>query len=75
MLISQYIKIHFMKYRISLNRCCPRIVAAQSEALSESSSIRSTCTCVLILSDDGHQASARTVRVVQLVSTAESRTE
>ena len=44
-----------------------RIVAAAS--------IRGTRTRVRMISDDGHQASARAIRVVRHVSTAESRTE
>ena len=54
-------------YRISSNRCHPRIVATPT--------IRGTRTCMRIVSDDGRRASARAVRVLQLVSTADSRIE
>ena len=54
-------------YRISLNRCRPRIVAAAT--------IRGTHTLMQIFSDDVHRTSARAVCDVKLVSTADSRTE
>ena len=68
------------KYRISLNRHHPWMVAAQLEALSEINvvlnSSRSSCTWHMqMISDDGHQASTRAVCVVWLISAADSRTE
>ena len=47
-------------YRISSNRRHPWIVA-----------VASTCTRMRIISDNNHHASARAVRVVRLVSTAD----
>ena len=69
---------------ISSNRRRPRIVAAQSEALERNkrrprivaaASKHGTRICVRMISDHGHHASARTVCVVQVVPTADSRTE
>ena len=60
-------------YRISSNRRRPRIVAAQSEALERNK--RGTRTRVRMISDDGHHASARTVFVVRVVPTVDSRSE
>ena len=54
-------------YRISLNRCRTRIVAAASK--------RGMCPCVQMVFDDGNHASASTVCVVRVVPTADSRTE
>ena len=72
-------------YRISLNRCRPRIVAAQSEALGRNrchpqivaaASKCGTCSHVRRVSDDGHHTSARTVCVARTsLSTADSRSE
>ena len=69
---------------ISSNRCHPQIVAAQSKALEHNkcrpriaaaASKHGTCTRVRMISDDCHHASARTVRVVRVIPTADSRTE
>ena len=69
---------------ISSNRCHPRIVAAQSKALEHNkcrpriaaaASKHSMCTRVRMISDDCHHTSTRTVRVVQVIPTADSRTE
>ena len=49
------------------NKRCAQIVAATSK--------RVTRMRVRMLSDDGHHASARTVCVVRVVPTADSRTE
>ena len=54
-------------YHISSNKHHPRVVAAAT--------IRGTCIRMRIISDDGNQTSARAVCVVQLISTADSRTE
>ena len=43
--------------------------------IDATASRRGTHTRMRIISDDGHQASVRAVCVVQLVSTADSRTE
>ena len=53
------------------NKHHPRIVVVAT------TSIRSTCTHtgIQVISDDGHWDSARAVSVVQLVFTAEGRTE
>ena len=40
-----------------------------------STGIHGTCTCVEIISDNGHQASAKAICAVRVVSTADSRTE
>ena len=74
-------------YRISMlpsNSCRPRIVPTQSKALDQNkrrfrivaaANKRSTRTCVRIISDDGHHTSARTVCLVRVIYTADSRTE
>ena len=49
------------------NSCRPQIVAAAA--------IGGTHTHVRIISDNGHRAGARAVRVVRLVPTADSRIE
>ena len=74
----------FHAYRISSNRRRPRIVAVQSETLERNkcclqivaaASKQGTCTRVWMISEDSHHTSARSVRVVQVVPTADSRTE
>ena len=55
------------KYHISLNQRCPRIVAVASK--------RGTRTHEQMISDDSHHASTRTVCVVRVIPTADSRTE
>ena len=74
----------FCNYRISLNRCHPRIVATQSDALERNehwprivatASKRGMHTHVRMISDNAHHTRARTVCVVRVLPTAESGTE
>ena len=75
---------YFFKQMLPSSSGRPRIVAAQSKALKRNKhrprivaagSKRGTCRRVQMISDDGHHASAWTVRVVQVVRTAVGRTE
>ena len=74
----------YVVYRISSNRRRPRIVATQSKVLDRNkrhprivaaASKHGTHTHVRMISDDGHHASTRTVCVVRVVPTTDSRTE
>ena len=74
--------LEFVTYEFTLpsNSHRPRIIAAQSEALSNrprivaAASKRDMHTRVRIISDDGHHAS-QAIHVVRAVSMADSRTE
>ena len=77
-------KVDLQMYRISSNRHRPRIVATQPEALEQNkrcprivavASKHGTHTHMQMITDNSHHASARTVCVVRVIATADSRTE
>ena len=76
--------LYFFEYTPPSNSGRFRIVATQSEALEQNkrcpqivatTSKRGTRTHVRMRSDDSHHGSASTVCVVQVIPTADSRTE
>ena len=80
--IYTHVHLHSL-YRVSSNKCRPRIRSSRTIWSSErnkrrprivaAATIRGTRTRMQMIPDDGHRTSARAIRVLRVVSTADSR--